>query len=149
VKPIIWWSVGVLAGLLCVFGSLTGAVLAKPSSEVLCGHEVMAPADTCEQDDHGSKHTYTYAEMKSKNVSDTAVGGWVGLAMGVALTALSVVKLIQALRRRRAGPQQWPQVAQSPPPQPPQWYQQPPPPAPQSQPQPYYQPPQNFGPNGS
>lgn len=150
-KPIIWWSIGIVVGLGFVVGALFGAVLPKPPAEVKCGSEVMTPANVCEEDDHGSKHTYSYDEMKSKNATDTVVGGWIGIAWGVGLGTLSVVKLTKAVRRRRAGggvpamagaPQQWSQPV--PPQYPPQQY--PPQQHPPQQYPPQQYPPQQYPP---
>lgn len=171
-KPIIWWSVGIVAGLLMAVGGLIGGVLSKPPGQVMCGSEVMTPGDTCEEKRKGSHTTYSYEEMKDKNASDPVVGGVVGMAFGLGLAGLGSVKLVQAVRRRRGGgpapaapAQQWaqfpPQQFQQPhqqyqpqpqyqPPQyqqPPQGPQYPPPQYPQ-QPPPYQQPPQSFGPQG-
>jgi hypothetical protein len=102
-----WWIVLAVLGGIIMLGS-TG-VFGGKIDEIMCGSQVMHPGDVCEETRPGGiRDTFSYEERVAegeaiaKNFAER--GRWIGLSVGVGLTAIAVTGVILTKRRRARRP---------------------------------------------
>lgn len=96
-KRIIWSTVGLVFGLLMIFG----AVMGMTSSRVECGGSTMQEGDICQETARKSGRVTesTYEEQKA----ETKIGAGVGIVFGLLITAIAAQNLRIGIRNRKRG----------------------------------------------